>query len=77
MLIGQRFPGGLALGIGHGQVGPPDFSSGQTQRLKSLRRRDFVNQVTIDIQQIRLPRASFHHVDFPHFIQQISTQSKI
>ena len=56
-LIGPRAGGGHVVIDGtDGQVGPPHLAMGGAQAIERLRRRDFVDQVQIHIQQGRAAR---------------------
>jgi hypothetical protein len=52
----------------HGQVGPAHAAAGEAQPLEGLRRRDLVEQVQVDVEQIGLAGSGVHDVAGPDLL---------
>ena len=67
--MGSEAVGGgrTVVGGGHGEIGPAHFDAALTQALKGLRRRHFVYQVQVDVQQGGRAGLFVDHVRVPKF----------
>ena len=57
--------GDVVIHRGDRQVGPADTSLGEPQTLERLRRRHLMNEVKVDIEQVRFAVPGRHHVVIP------------
>ena len=70
-----RRPAGGCSAVGHvvvhgrdGEVGPADRAPGQAQAVERLRRRDLVDEVEIDVEEVGLAVAVADDVTLPHLL---------
>ena len=52
------------------QIGPAHFAPAEAQAFERLRRRDFVDQMAIDVEERATVFELAHHVRVPHLVQQ-------
>ena len=53
---------------GDGEIGPADGASGQAEPVEGLGRRDLVDQVQVDVEEVGLALAVPHDVALPHLL---------
>ena len=81
LLLGERVHRGVVSGrdvVVHRrerQVGTADRPAGNPQRLERLRRRDLVDEVQIDVQQVGLPLHTLRDVARPDLVQEGETHA--
>ena len=70
-LVGDRQraigSGDAVIGRSDGEIGTPDLQTALAQALKRLRRRDFMNQMQIDVEQRRSAGLLVNYVRVPEF----------
>jgi hypothetical protein len=58
----------MVLG-GDGEVGPANAAPGQAQTVERLRARDLVDEMEVDVQQVRLVGCRVHQVSVPDLLR--------
>ena len=56
----------------HGEVGAPDGAAGQAQAVERLRRRDLVDEVEVDVEEVGLAVGAADDVALPHLLGRAS-----